>query len=986
MKTLGGTPFPSETLWENIPSVDVYWTPNSFFPPLRSRPVPGNRDLQWIRMKERNLSRLQALFVDLDTHKVSPEPTEELLPKILRTLGEHLLPAPHFAVHSGRGLHLYWLLDPISARDNPETFWESVTQWKSCAGRLVSLLRSYGADGSASTRPSGLLRVPDTRNSRVEVGEATAWAVAIDADQPRLKLAELSALLPKARPGETRRPGFEINQTKRPCPHPEHAKSLAHLQQARQADLSALLEYRLANRFDWEGMRNNFLFIWNQVHGRSCTVGELLALNQKLHVGTPDNETNVRSVTLHKTYRLRNKKIIRDLQISEYEMNKLALRTLVSSRVSYERRRAKLPELPDGRLARSEKTRAAILEAASRGLSHEEISEATGISLPTVYRVLPKGRKKRSSVLGGGAPVVFSQNIIRSDVSSAPLVVPSCPQSSPSDLTDDELPLESADLDASPQEDPVGLPGVVEIGVRRGSLVFAGSGLIPLVIRFGEEIPDQHLLRSVESMLERMDVQFVAEDSLEALRCLRSLGLPAPIVFHDLGIARSVLGTSPSEFEVEEDAISSNSLRKAKVALSVEWAFLRTGLVSSNLWSVYEDTELPVRDILAEMEAVGLPFDTEKAVAQFELVSQQLQALQARIDSMVGRSVNLDDTQELEHLLFDELQLPVISRTKKGKRTIDSLVLSRLGQLHDIPTLIGKYRKLKHLREQNIRPVMGALCEDGRVRGMFSSSRTATGRISCREPNLQGLQVADGTAAQFRSCFRAEGQKKIVKADYSQIEVRVLTVLSSCTRMLQIFGTGGDVYRFMASEFWRIPVSEVISEQRRMAKELTLAILYGLEEFGLSKKLGITIDHALDLILTFHKTFPEIQIFKDRLVKRVQREGFLEIPGGRRRYFHSSCFSTAKMRKKASREILNTVVQGLAAMLVKHAMIDLHELASTAPGSPALVLQVHDELVFEVDASHAQDWAKVVESAMLMAGERLGITSPVEVKTSLAWS
>lgn len=987
MKTLGGTQYPSDSLWGNIPDVDLYWTPNSFFPPLRGRAIPGNKELQWMRMRERNLSRLQAVFVDLDTHKVSSESTEDILPKILYTLGEHLLPAPHFAVHSGRGLHLYWLLEPISARESPETFWESVTQWKSCAERLVSLLKSYGADGSASTRPSGLLRVPDTRNSRVEVGNPFAWAVAIATEQPKLRLAELSSLLPKAKPGETNRPGFEINpKVKKPCPHPEHAKSLALLQQARQADLRALLEDRLAKSYDWEGMRNNFLFIWNQVHGRSCTVNELLAINHQLHNSLPDNETNVRSITLHKLYRIRNRKIIRDLQITENEMKRLSLRTLVSSRISYERRRAKQPELPDGRHARAEKTRATILDAASRGLSHEDIAEATGISLQTVYRVLPKGRKKRTSKLGGVPPVVFSQNIDRSDVSSAPPAPPFAPQAGLSVPSIHELSLEMGELEAVSSVSEAEMQGVVEIRVSRGSLTFAGAGLVPLVLKIADGYPDQSLFLSVDGMLRSSQIQFIAEDSLAVLRCFRSLGLPAPDSFHDLGIARSVLGISVSDFELDDPGLQSASARRCKPSPFTEWPFLKAGLLSSNLWSVYEDTELPVRDILAEMEAVGLPFDTEKAVAQFELVARQLEVLQTRIDTMVGRSVNMDNAQELEHLLFDELQLPVISRTKKGKRTVDNLVLSRLGQLHDIPSLIGKYRKLKHLREQNIRPVMEALCDDGRVRGMFSASRTATGRLSCREPNLQGLQTADGTAAQFRACFRAEAGKKIVKADYSQIEVRVLAVLSSCTRMLQIFGTGGDVYRFMACEFWGIQVSEVTSEQRRVAKELTLAILYGLEEFGLSKKLGISIDYALELILTFHKTFPEVRVFKDRLVKNVQRDGFIEIPGGRRRYFHPSSFLTAKSRKQVSREILNTVVQGLAAKLVKMAMIELHELASVALGTPSLVLQVHDELVFEVEQDHAHGWALVVQSAMQMAGDSLGITSPVEVKVTSSWS
>lgn len=987
MKTLGGTPFPANSLWENIPNVDLYWTPNSFFPPLRGRPIPGNKELQWMKMKERNLSRLQAVFVDLDTHKVSSESTEDILPKILNTLGEHLLPSPHFAVHSGRGLHLYWLLEPISAREDAQTFWDSVTVWKSCAERLVSLLKTYGADGSASTRPSGLLRVPETRNSRVEVGNPFAWAVAIATEQPKLRLSEFSDLLPKAKPGEASRPGFEINpKVKKPCPHPEHAKSLALLQQARQADLRALLDDRLAKRYDWEGMRNNFLFLWNQVHGRSCTVDELLAINQQLHAALPDNETNVRSITLHKAYRIRNKKIIRDLQITESEMKRLSLRTLVSSRISYERRRAKQPELPDGRHARAEKTRATILDAASRGLTHEEIAEATGISLPTVYRVLPKGRKKRSANLGGVVPVDFSQNIDRSDVSSAPPAAPLAPQAGLTASSIDELSVELVRMEVSPAVDLVELPGMVEIGVRRGSLTFTGGGLVPLVLKIGDQSTDLNLVRSVEDMLRRPEIQFIAEDSLAVLRSFRALGLPTPDTFHDLGIARSVLGISVSDFESDFEGSATSHSRKTKVSPLTEWPFLKAGLFSSNLWSVYEDTELPVRDILAEMETIGLPFDTEKAVAQFEMVARQIEVLQTRIDTLVGRSVNLDNTQELEHLLFEELQLPVISRTKRGKRTIDSLVLSRLGQLHDIPSLIGKYRKLKHLREQNIRPVMNALCEDGRVRGMFSVSRTETGRVSCREPNLQGLQVADGTAAQFRSCFRAEAGKLIVKADYSQIEVRVLAVLSSCARMLQIFGAGGDVYRMMASEFWGTSVSEVSSEQRRTAKELTLAILYGLEEFGLSKKLGITIDHALELILTFHKKFPEIRVFKDRLVRNVQRDGFLEIPGGRRRYFHESSFSTAKARKQVSREILNTVVQGLAAKLVKQAMIELHELASTALGSPTLVLQVHDELVFEVEQEHARSWAQVVRSAMEMAGNALGVSSPVDVGVSPSWS
>jgi DNA polymerase-1 len=372
-------------------------------------------------------------------------------------------------------------------------------------------------------------------------------------------------------------------------------------------------------------------------------------------------------------------------------------------------------------------------------------------------------------------------------------------------------------------------------------------------------------------------------------------------------------------------------------------------LAGTPMGGVLDNVEAPLTPVLVDMEWAGVKIDLALFKRLSNELARDLEQLQIEIAKVAGESLNLNSPRQLAAVLFDKHQLPVLKKTKTGPST-DADVLEQLADMgHDLPRLILSYRELQKLKSTYVDTLpLEVNPLTGRIHTSFNQTGAATGRLSSSDPNLQNIPVRSPRGEAIRRGFvPAEGSRFVV-ADYSQIELRIMAHLSGDPLFIEAFQQGGDIHRQTAAVVFGVPVEQVNAEQRARAKTINFATIYGQGPFALSKQLGITQDEAKQFIAQYFERFAGVRAFLDRQVELAREQGYVETLLGRRRYIPEVREKNFNLRSYGERNAQNSPLQGSAADLIKLAMIRIHARLAERRLISRMLLQVHDELVFEV--------------------------------------
>ncbi|HEY9253688.1 MAG TPA: DNA polymerase I [Stenotrophomonas sp.] len=382
---------------------------------------------------------------------------------------------------------------------------------------------------------------------------------------------------------------------------------------------------------------------------------------------------------------------------------------------------------------------------------------------------------------------------------------------------------------------------------------------------------------------------------------------------------------------------------------------------------VYRDIEMPLVSVLERIEANGVRVDAEELRRQSADLSKRMLAAQQKATELAGRTFNLDSPKQLQALLFDELKLPAVVKTPKGQPSTNEEALEAIADQHELPRVILEYRGLAKLRStytdklpEMINP------HSGRVHTSYHQAGAATGRLSSSDPNLQNIPIRTDDGRRIRRAFVAPPGRKLLACDYSQIELRIMAHLSEDRGLVAAFESGADVHRATAAEVFGRPMDEVTSNERRAAKAINFGLMYGMSAFGLARQLGIGRGEAQDYIALYFSRYPGVRDFMESTRQQARERGYVETVFGRRLYLEYINSGSQGQRAGAERAAINAPMQGTAADIIKRAMVAVDQWISAHSERALMILQVHDELVFEADADFIDELRQ--QATTLMAG------------------
>ena len=406
---------------------------------------------------------------------------------------------------------------------------------------------------------------------------------------------------------------------------------------------------------------------------------------------------------------------------------------------------------------------------------------------------------------------------------------------------------------------------------------------------------------------------------------------------------------------------------------------LEAALERTEQLDLYREIEVPLVGVLARMELAGVRVDEAKLAALGRRLEQELDGATQRIYALAGQEFNIGSPKQLQQILFEKLALPPLKKTKTGFST-DESVLEELALSHELPGALLAHRQLAKLKSTYVDALPTFVNpETGRIHCSFDQTVAATGRLSASQPNLQNIPIRTPVGQEIRACFVPAAGRVLLSADYSQIELRILAHLSKDPELLRAFQEGADIHVRTASQVFGVAESQVTPEQRARTKAINFGIIYGQSGFGLARTLGISQAEARAQIDAYFARYPGVRAFIREAVKSAESLGFARTMAGRRRYLPDLRSPNRALRQAAERMAVNSVIQGTAADVIKRAMIQLdRDLADGAARSARMILQVHDELVFEVAPAELAALQSRVITRMQGASE---LSVPLEVHT-----
>jgi len=471
----------------------------------------------------------------------------------------------------------------------------------------------------------------------------------------------------------------------------------------------------------------------------------------------------------------------------------------------------------------------------------------------------------------------------------------------------------------------------------------------------------------------------VVDDVLVAAYLLESTRASYPIdflaqVYLDVDIAHSV----PGGFDEAAYRTCENADLVARLA-----PVLRNKLRENDLEKIYAEIELPLIPILADIELTGMKVDGESLTVFSEFIVKELETLQTKIFAVAGREFNIGSPKQVGEI-FGELNIETGRKTATGQISTSHDVLVELAATYDIAQHIIDYRELDKLRATYADALPKMIADDGRIHGALNQAVAATGRLSSTEPNLQNIPVRTELGQRIRKAFIPEKGNKLISADYSQLELRILAHITQDPRMLEAYKNNEDIHSQTARLVFGATTDKEMKEKRRLAKIVNFGIAYAVEAFGLSQRVGISRTEAKQVIADYFETYKGIREYMDRTPDEARKQGFIASLFGRKRYFPSINDRNFAVRSRAEREAINMPIQGTASDIVKIAMIRVAGALKREKFQTKMIMQVHDELLFEAPENEIEAASALIKREM-EAAANLDVPLTVEIGVGNDW-
>lgn len=492
-----------------------------------------------------------------------------------------------------------------------------------------------------------------------------------------------------------------------------------------------------------------------------------------------------------------------------------------------------------------------------------------------------------------------------------------------------------------------------------------------------------------------IQLQGIAHDTM-----LQSYLLNSTVTRHDMdSLAKHYLGRETIHYEdVAGKGVKQISFQDVAIKQAAPYAAEDADVtlqLHQQLWPMlkshdamrllYETVERPLINVLMRIERNGVLLDYSMLNQQSMALANQIIGLELKAHEEAGKVFNLSSPKQIQEILYDQLQLPILKKTPKGKPSTAESVLEELALDYSLPKIILDYRKLSKLKSTYTDKLPQLVdIKTGRVHTSYHQAVTATGRLSSTEPNLQNIPVRSEQGRKIREAFIAPDGFCLVAADYSQIELRIMAHLSADKGLLAAFGAGEDIHKMTAAEVFGVDLSQVTSDLRRSAKAINFGLIYGMSSFGLARQLGVSIGAAQSYIELYFSRYPGVKDYMDTIRKLAGQQGYVETLFGRRLYLPEINSRNAARRQYAERTAINAPMQGTAADIIKKAMINVDRWITQEQPDVKMIMQVHDELVFEVPEIARKEHMKSIQLLMSSAAD-LAIPLVVDVGFGRNW-
>jgi DNA polymerase I len=502
---------------------------------------------------------------------------------------------------------------------------------------------------------------------------------------------------------------------------------------------------------------------------------------------------------------------------------------------------------------------------------------------------------------------------------------------------------------------------------------------------------DRHILLN-----HGIDLQGIQHDTM-----LQSYVLDSTATRHDMdSLAEKYLGRSTIHFEdiagkgkkqltfnqIGLEEAGPYAAEDADITLQLHQTLWPQIQAIPALVDVYQKLEMPLLPVINTLERNGVNIDIWMLQQQSDELAQKIDKLEQQAWLVAGEEFNLGSPKQLQAILYEKLELPILKKTPKGQPSTAEGVLQELADDgHELPQVIMNYRSLSKLKSTYTDRLPEQVNRTtGRVHTSYHQAVTATGRLSSSDPNLQNIPIRSEEGRRIREAFVAPDAYTLLAADYSQIELRIMAHLSQDPGLLKAFAAGEDIHRHTASEIFNVTLDQVTSDQRRSAKAINFGLIYGMSAHGLSKQLGIERHQAAEYMTTYFERYPGVKNYMNTTREQAKLDGYVETIFGRRLYLPEINSSNGMRRQYAERTAINAPMQGTAADIIKQAMIDIHAWLIESNSKVRMIMQVHDELVFEVPTDQIDDAKVMIEQYMEKAAE-LAVPLEVGIGTGVNW-
>ena len=514
-------------------------------------------------------------------------------------------------------------------------------------------------------------------------------------------------------------------------------------------------------------------------------------------------------------------------------------------------------------------------------------------------------------------------------------------------------------------------------GDNLGSLIFHAKGKFFRITHPGanlKAILSNPQIKKIGHDLKKINVSLAKQDTV-----LDGLYFDTMVAGYLINPSKSGYNLNDLAWDYLDGLLKSDSMNNVEAVNIIKQLKpkLERELRDKSLFNLFTEIEMPLVKVLSQMELTGIKLDLEILNKLSKDLEERLIKLIEDIYEISGCQFNINSPKQLRDILFEKLKLPIIKRSKTGPST-DEEVLRKLANKHKLPVLLLEYRQLTKLKSTYIDALPDLVDpKTGRIHTSFNQTATETGRLSSSEPNLQNLPIKTDLGKNIRRAVIAFSKDSyLLSCDYSQVELRILAHLSKDKNLISAFKNNKDIHKITASLVYGLEEKDITDPMRETAKRVNFGIIYGLTSFGLSRDLGISVDEAQAFIEAYFSRYPKVKDYVQEQITRAKKEGFVTTILGRRRYIPEINNKNQSIRLLAERQAINTPIQGSASDLIKLAMVKIHEQIKTNALKTRMIIQIHDELVFDV---FKEEMAEFVDLAMDKMENVLELDVPIKV-------